>query len=200
MPEFPIPPDVVEAALDAQLAAEEAGHDCCGPVAMEAAIREALDKLGLREERPADGSALIMRAPFDEAACEPRGECPMCGGETDHHPKCEVGILSARAVAAEQRVAELEEAADGHRQGAANLEDLLESAEAERDALKERVDLLEQWLGWIRATCQRNFDGESAATYRGLVNFIDFNLPDAAQRVAEEEGAALAASVSKKDT
>lgn len=54
-------------------------------------------------------------------------------------------------------------------------------------ALRERVDLLEQWLGWIGRTCERNVNGEKAATYRGLVNFIDSNLPGAAQRVAEEE-------------
>lgn len=48
-------------------------------------------------------------------------------------------VRESRAVAAEQRVAELERGADEHRRGAAYLEDQLEKAEAERDALKERL-------------------------------------------------------------
>lgn len=31
-------------------------------------------------------------------ACKPRGECPVCGGERDHHERCEVGVREARVL------------------------------------------------------------------------------------------------------
>lgn len=49
-------------------------------------------------------------AELEEMACQPRGECPVCGGETDHHPNCEVGILTRTISDVEAALASLPEA------------------------------------------------------------------------------------------
>jgi hypothetical protein len=38
-------------------------------------------------------------------SCEPRGECPVCGGERDHMDACEVGALSSRIRVLEEALA-----------------------------------------------------------------------------------------------
>jgi hypothetical protein len=40
-------------------------------------------------------------------SCEPRGECPVCGGERDHMDACEVGALSSRIRVLEEALKKL---------------------------------------------------------------------------------------------
>lgn len=80
------------------------------------------------EERVAELEALRGRL----IACEPRGECPVCGGERDHVDTCEVGVLS-------RRVAELERESNEHRDGAVHLEEDIEDSEERERVLQEAL-------------------------------------------------------------